>query len=129
MPPNHQYKEDKLVHSQFHRIYHGEAPTLLNSMLPPPPPTVRRATRALTSHHTAAVAIPSSNTAGHKRTFLPTASRLWNELPLEIFTIRCLASAPAPRVERDSCSAKEETHIENRNDQYIFLSNFAPRSV
>ena len=38
-------------------------------------------TRESASHHTAAVAIPSSNTEdGHKRTFLLTADRLSNEL-------------------------------------------------
>ena len=59
----------------FHWIYHGDAPKLPNSMLPPPP-EVRRATRTSTSHHTAVVGILPSNTAGHKRTFLPTASSL-----------------------------------------------------
>ena len=41
----------------FHQIYHKDAPTLLNSVLPPPP-VVRVATRASTYRHTAAVAIP-----------------------------------------------------------------------
>ena len=71
----------------FHQIYYGDAPTLLNGMLPLPP-VVRRATRASTPQHTAAVAIPPSNTAGRKRTFLPTGSLLRNELPEEIFVIR-----------------------------------------
>ena len=87
-------------------------------------PVVRRATRESTSRHTAAVELPPSNTAGHNRTFSTTASYLRNKLPEEIFAtmerdklkteinaFRC-ALASAPRVERDSCSAKEEEHIE-----------------
>ena len=71
----------------FHQIYLGYAPTQLSNMLPPPPVSVK-SHQASTSHHTAAVAIPPSNTAGHKRTFLPTASHLWNEIPQEIVAIR-----------------------------------------
>ena len=48
---------------------------------------MRKTARASTSHHAAAVAIPSSNTAGHTGTFLPTADRLWNELPEAIVAI------------------------------------------
>ena len=32
--------------------------------------------------------VASSNTAGHKRTFLPNVSHMWNELPEEIVAIR-----------------------------------------
>ena len=38
--------------------------------------------------NTAAVAIPSSNTVGCKRTFLQTASSFWNKLPEKIVGIK-----------------------------------------
>ena len=75
------------------------------------------------------VAIPSSNIAGHKKTFLSTASRLWNELPEEMVTFReryhfkkelsqsipgCLASTPSLGVVRDSCSVNEEGYVGKR---------------
>lgn len=41
-----------------------------------------------TSHHTAAVEIPSPNTADHNSTFFLRVTRLWNEFPEEIVKIR-----------------------------------------
>ena len=54
----------------------------------PPLQIVRKATRASTSHRTAAVIIPISSTDGHKSTSLASTSRLWNKLPEEIVAIR-----------------------------------------
>ena len=83
----------------------------------PPPSVARIATRASTSQHTAAVAIPFTQLTitGHSYR-PPTADRLLNKPPEHFFTQPgreyisrkkstrlpwCLASVPAPKIERN----------------------------
>jgi hypothetical protein len=71
----------------LHRIYHQEAPALLNSLCPPTPIEQRR-TRQSASRHSAALVEPQSSTTSHKRSFLPATVSLWNRLPERIVTIK-----------------------------------------
>ena len=64
----------------FHRMYYGEAPELLCQLLPEHlqlDPRLRRSVRS----HDLAVQIPRSNLVSHKRSFVPSAARIWNSLP------------------------------------------------
>ena len=71
----------------LHRMYHQEAPSLLNGLLPKPK-LVRRETRQSSCQHTATLELPQSSTTAHQRSFLPATVRLWNSLPDRIVTIR-----------------------------------------
>ena len=70
----------------FHQIYHGDAPILLDSMHHPPVSAKIHQGINVSPHSCCDNSI--FNTAGHKRTFLPTVSRLWNVLPEEIVANR-----------------------------------------
>jgi len=75
--------------SLLHRMYHQDAPTLLNNLLPGPY-VHRRETRLSTSQHSAALEPVKSTSSCHKRTFLPATVKLWNCLPQDIVNIRDL---------------------------------------
>lgn len=70
----------------LHRIYHKEAPTLLNSILPKHK-EVQRVTRQSSTQHKATLEVPISHTVSHERTFLPVTVKLWNSLPERIVSI------------------------------------------
>ena len=79
----------------FHRMYYGEAPELLCQLLPEHlqlDPRLRRSVRS----HDLAVQIPRSNLVSHKRSFVPSAARIWNSLPEYI-----------PSLEKRACFKKE----------------------
>ena len=79
----------------FHRMYYGEAPELLCQLLPEHlqlDPRLRRSVRS----HDLAVQIPRSNIVSHKRSFVPSAARIWNSLPEYI-----------PSLEKRACFKKE----------------------
>ena len=79
----------------FHRMYYGEAPELLCQLLPEHlqlDPRLRRSVRS----HDLAVQIPRSNQVSHKRSFVPSAARIWNSLPEYI-----------PSLEKRACFKKE----------------------
>ena len=79
----------------FHRMYYGEAPELLCQLLPEHlqlDPRLRRSVRS----HDLAVQIPRSNLISHKRSFVPSAARIWNSLPEYI-----------PSLEKRACFKKE----------------------
>ena len=79
----------------FHRMYYGEAPELLCQLLPEHlqlDPRLRRSVRS----HDLAVQIPRSNLVSHKRSFVPSAARIWNSLPEYI-----------PSLEERACFKKE----------------------
>ena len=79
----------------FHCIYYGEAPELLCQLLPEHlqlDPRLRRSVRS----HDLAVQIPRSNLVSHKRSFVPSAARIWNSLPEYI-----------PSLEKRACFKKE----------------------
>ena len=79
----------------FHRMYYGEAPELLCQLLPEQlqfDPRLRRSVRS----HDLAVQIPRSNLVSHKRSFVPSAARIWNSLPEYI-----------PSLEKRACFKKE----------------------
>ena len=79
----------------FHRMYYGEAPELLCQLLPEHlqlDPRLRRSVRS----HDLAVQIPRSNLVSHKRSFVPSAARIWNSLPEYI-----------PSLEKRVCFKKE----------------------
>ena len=82
-------------HTLFHRMYYGEAPELLCQLLPEHlqlDPCLRRSVRS----HDLAVQIPRSNLVSHKRSFVPSAARIWNSLP------ECI-----PSLEKRPCFKKE----------------------
>ena len=67
----------------FHRMFYGEAPELLQHLLPDRmsiDPRLRRSVRS----HDQAVKISRSNLVSHQRSFLPTSAHLWNALPGQI---------------------------------------------
>ena len=71
--------QEIFVHSV--RMYYGEAPELLCQLLPEHlqlDPCLRRSVRS----HDLAVQIPRSNLVSHKRSFVPSAARIWNSLPV-----------------------------------------------
>lgn len=72
--------------SLFHRMYHGNAPDLLCELLPEPHVIDPRLRRSVRTHHLA-VAVPGSNLVGHRRSFLPYTSSLWNSLPVQVASI------------------------------------------
>ena len=79
----------------FHRMYYEEAPELLCQLLPEHlqlDPRLRRSVRS----HDLAVQIPRSNLVSHKRSFVPSAARIWNSLPEYI-----------PSLEKRACFKKE----------------------
>ena len=79
----------------FHRMYYGEAPELLCQLLPEHlqlDPRLRHSVRS----HDLAVQIPRSNLVSHKRSFVPSAARIWNSLPEYI-----------PSLEKKACFKKE----------------------
>ena len=79
----------------FHRMYYGEAPELLCQLLPEHlqlDPRLRRSVRS----HDLAVQIPRSNLVSHKRSFVPSAARIWNSLP-----------EYKPSLEKRACFKKE----------------------
>ena len=81
--------------SWSHRMYYGEAPELLCQLLPEHlqlDPRLRRSVRS----HDLAVQIPRSNLVSHKRSFVPSAARIWNSLPEYI-----------PSLEKRACFKKE----------------------
>ena len=71
----------------LHRMYHQEAPAMLNSLLPEPY-IERRETRQSRSRHSAALEPIKSNTTSHQRSFIPATVQLWNNLPQEIVDIK-----------------------------------------
>ena len=78
-----------------HRMYYGEAPELLCQLLPEHlqlNPCLRRSVRS----HDFAVQIPRFNLVSHKRSFVPSAARIWNSLPEYI-----------PSLEKRACFKKE----------------------
>ena len=79
----------------FHRVYYGEAPELLCQLLHEYlqlDPRLRRSVRL----HDLAVQTPHSNLVSHKRSFVPSAARIWNSLPEYI-----------PSLEKRACFKKE----------------------
>ena len=68
----------------LHRAFTGVAPRPVCDLLPQPFEQLRR-TRASTTSHDHVLTIPRSRTSHHARSFLPTATRLWNALPPEAF--------------------------------------------
>ncbi|KAI8486115.1 hypothetical protein Bbelb_362150 [Branchiostoma belcheri] len=83
-PLDHRRKVGALT--LFHRMYHREAPTLLNDLVHKHK-EVRRVTRQSKSHHENTLVVPVSHTNNHMRIFLPTTVKLWNSLPREIAKI------------------------------------------
>ena len=83
----------------FHRMYYGEAPELLCQLLPEHlqlDPRLRRSVRS----HDLAVQIPRSNLVSHKRSFVPSAARIWNSLPEYI-----------PSLEKRACFKKVNRYL------------------
>ena len=79
----------------FHRMYCGEAPGLLCRLLPGHLRLDPRLGRSVRSHDLA-VQVPRSNLVSHKRSFVPSAARIWNSLPEYI-----------PSLEKRACFKKE----------------------
>ena len=79
----------------FHRMYCGEAPGLLCQLLPEHLQLGPRLGRSVGSHGLA-VQVPRSNLVSHKRSFVPSAARIWNSLPEYI-----------PSLEKRACFKKE----------------------
>lgn len=73
--------------SLFHRMFYSEAPGLLCELLPEHHTIDPRLRRSIRSHDLA-VKTPRSNLVSHKRSFLPTSSKIWNALPEQVVSIQ-----------------------------------------
>ena len=70
--------------SLFYRYFHGLCSNELNSIIPPVIVPSRH-TRSASRLHPFAVSLTTSRTSHFDRTFVPRTSRLWNNLPPQVF--------------------------------------------